>query len=88
MRLRNPKILGLLRKGCSITFPSGVMFSRPANTEFIETGMRGEDMNEYQPIDQYSLNEEGLEAALKYEEFYAESLKEDVEPYDEKEDWQ
>lgn len=92
--LRNPKILGLLRKGCSITFPSGVMLHRVPDTEFIEAGMMTETRSGleeqiYVGIDTYTLNEEGLEEALQYEEFYADSLNdEEIDEYKEEGDWQ
>ena len=50
--IRNPKLLCLLRKGCSITFPSDVILRGIVDRNFIETAMRDPyDLNMYVPID-------------------------------------
>ena len=75
MRLRNPKLLCLLRKGCSITFPSGIILHRIPDEDFIEAGTLVND--DYQGIDTYAPNEAGLEEALEYEESVANFKEED-----------
>lgn len=87
--LRNPKLLCLLRKGCSITFPSGLILRQIMQDDFIEVGVQIPD-EDFESIDSYDLNEEGLEDALQYEEMYADNLNDDKleEKYDEREDWQ
>jgi hypothetical protein len=88
--MRNPKLLSLLRKGCSITFPSGIALHRIPDEDFIESGAFGED-NRYVGIDTYELNEAGLEEALEYEESVANFQEEDdelTEKEREEEDWQ
>ena len=77
--MRNPKLLCLLRRGCILTFPSGVTFRRIADTEFIESGMQGEEPTPYVGIDTYDLTEKGLEEALEYEESVAFYMEEDEE---------
>jgi len=69
--MRNPKLLGLLRKGCSITFPSGLVLRQVMQDDVIEVGVQGYDKEDFVSIDGYPLNEKGLEEALQYEEFYA-----------------
>lgn len=75
--MRNPKLLGLIRKGCSITFPSGVIFHRIPDSEFLESGFA--DGNDYDDANVFDLTELGLEQALKYEEVCAENLEDDEE---------
>ena len=77
--MRNPKLLCLLRRGCILTFHSGVTFRRIPDTEFIESGIQGEEPTPYVAIDNYDLTEKGLEEALEYEESVAFSLEEDEE---------
>ena len=87
--MRNPKLLGLLRKGCSITFPSGLVLRQVMQDDVIEVGVQGYDKEDFVSIDGYPLNEKGLEEALQYEEMYAEHIKDDLEEkYKEEEDWQ
>ena len=88
--LRNPKLLGLLRKGCSITFPSGITLRQVMQDDVIEVGVQPSDGEDFISIDGYTLSEEGLEEALQYEEMYADNLNDDKleEKYDEREDWQ
>ncbi len=90
--IRNPKLLCLLRKGCSITFPSDVILRGIVDRNFIETAMRDPyDLNMYVPIDLYVMDEKGLEEALQYEESVCDFLEEDPKvekEYDEREDWQ
>lgn len=69
--MRNPKLLGLIRKGCSITFPSGVIFHRIPNSVFMESTS---------PTDGdyvYDLSEQGLEDALDYEDTFTALLEDD-----------
>jgi len=67
--MRNPKLLTLLRQGCSIVFPSGFSIHMIPDSDFIESGYM--DQETYIGIDTYDLSEEGLEYALDNEEFYA-----------------
>ena len=76
--LRNPKLLGLLRQGCSITFPSGLVLRQVMQDDVIEVGVQPDNGEDFVSIDGYPLNEKGLEEALQYEEFYA-SRREDEE---------
>jgi len=69
--LRNPKLLGLLRKGCSITFPSGLTLRQVMQDDVIEAGVQPLAGDDFISVDGYTLSEEGLEEALQYEEFYA-----------------
>lgn len=75
--LRNPKLLGLLRKGCSITFPSGLVLRQVMQDDVIEVGVQPPDGEDFISVDGYTLSEEGLEEALQYEEFYASRYEDD-----------
>lgn len=88
MKMRNPKLLSLLRKGCSVTFPSGVILTGLSDDDLIESGARGEDLNDYVVVDKYDLNEIGLEEALEYEESVTSYQQEDIEKQKEEGDWQ
>jgi hypothetical protein len=91
MKLRNPKLLSLLRKGCSITFPSGIIIRQVMQDDVIELGMRPSIDEDMISIDSYTLNEQGLEEALEYEESVANFKEEDdelTEQQREEEDWQ
>lgn len=88
MKMRNPKLLSLLKKGCSVTFPSGVILTGLPDDDLIESGARGEDLNDYVVVDKYDLNEIGLEEALEYEESVTSYQQEDIEKQKEEGDWQ
>jgi hypothetical protein len=76
--MRNPKLLSLLRQGCLVKFPSGILFHGWPTSNMLHTSIYDLD-NHRLESNWYDLNEKGLESALKDEEEYAESINNDKE---------
>jgi hypothetical protein len=74
VKMRNPKLLCLLRKGCEIIFPSDYFFRGLPEDNYIQVGYKE---GEYETKDGlWPMNEEGLESALKDEEKWNNDLTE------------
>lgn len=76
--MRNPKLLFLLRQGCTVTFPSGVVFIGWPTSNMFQASIYilGTGIVE---IDTYDLTEEGIEKAILAEIDYAKRNHDDKE---------
>ena len=70
--MRNPKLLSLLRQGCTVIFPSGYILERDEDNDLICNKIMTETF-EWTGDGYRSLTENGLELALVDEENYFES---------------
>lgn len=76
--MRNPKLLSLLRQGCTVIFPSGFTLEGDTESNLIVTGCSDKDGDSVH-IGYRSLDEEGLEKALQEEEEFSDGDRDDKE---------
>lgn len=75
--MRNPKLLSLLRQGCTVIFPSGYFFEGLPNDNYIQVGwIEGDE--EYKD-GLWILDEFGLDQAIRDEERYSDGDRDDKE---------
>lgn len=86
--MRNPKLLSLLRQGCTVIYPSGYFLEGDTESNLIATGIIDIQSEDKTGTGYRTLSENGLEFAIDDEEEYSEgrSIEQEMKRQEAKEE--